>query len=408
MRKTIFTCLLVAILAFQFCAPAVKVIPEIHTINPGPDSPLWKYLRAGNPEKVLNSTEGKRDVSSLVLRGFAFLQLENFQLAEESFLQALVQEENVFAFIGLGIIYEKKGELVKAYKNYKKAQSHPFALAKMKELAPKAAQQLLSLAGENLDLLLEALAIDPENKEIYLRIAQVYENKGELFLARAYLKRALEKFPDDFDLVDSYVRVLEKEGNLEEALKTWESIEGKINEELYRRRMEELKAKIRRLKIEEKIKPIRSKVYITRADMAVLLDAYFGDFFEIEDRPPIITDLYDKWSRHSIIKITGAGLMEVFPDHTFMPDERVTRGKFAQILYRLLNKLGLLQKIRVGWVEIKDISHRSRYYKAASLLVGLGIMDVKDGYFRPHEGVYTEEAIKAMEKLMELIVSSGN
>ncbi len=403
MRKNFILFLSLTALIFYACAPKVSLAPELAELSPVPDASLWNYLRQGRPEKVLSRTEGNKDGLSLAMRGFAYLQLKNLELAEKSFKAAVEAGETTFGWLGLGMVYERRGNLLEAYRCYRKASSHPYASRKLSQLAPEAARILLERAGDDVDALLEALSIAPDSPEIYLRISEVYRQRGEDFLAMVYLEKARKRFPENSRILLAYIELLQRKGEYEKALRALEEGASALDEDLYRRIKKELVEGLERKRIESRIKPVLSKAYITRADLAVLVDAYAGDFLPEPGRPPIITDLYDTWSRDSIIRVAAWGIMEVYPDHTFMPDEKVTRRTFALVIEKILRLTGLIERAGVGGVELADVPEGSRFYRAASLAVGLGFMKAEGGRFRPADPVLPQEAVQSMALLREFL-----
>ena len=50
----------------------------------------------------------------------------------------------------------------------------------------------------------------------------------------------------------------------------------------------------------------------------------------------------DAWYAVAVEDVSAAGLMEGYEDGTFRPNESMTRAEVATVLWRLLNKLGVI------------------------------------------------------------------
>jgi len=358
-------------------------------LTPHPPSKAWTDVER-NPQRVISFEE--ESVYDIEAKGFAYLRLGQLDKAEEYFKKALDMGEEEFSYLGLGMVEEKRGNLLQAYLYYMKSV-HPEADKKLKEIKNRALSQ--ALASSSPEEISKALIIDPQSKEAYIRLAQIYIAKGNYFLASAYVKKGLEALGDDPQLLLLYAKVLKMDGKIEDAIEVLKKLNSLYPSEESREMLFNLEEELERKRIKERLKPVMGKVILSRGDLALIIYAYFGDVLP-EGRPPIITDLYRGEEMEAILKVTSAGLMRVYPDHTFLPDKTVNRLAFARIVFRVIRMLN----IKFSSLSFPVLNDTNSY--EARAMVGLGIMEAEGGNFKPYDTIKLEEAISAMEKLRKI------
>lgn len=91
-----------------------------------------------------------------------------------------------------------------------------------------------------------------------------------------------------------------------------------------------------------------------------------------------ITDLDDHWAKNWIKDIVKAGGMDVFPDHTFRPDEKITRANFAMIMQNILIMVTGDESLATKYIgtpsRFPDVNPSHYAYNAICLMVDRGIM----------------------------------
>ena len=101
-----------------------------------------------------------------------------------------------------------------------------------------------------------------------------------------------------------------------------------------------------------------------------------------------VTDISDHWARNWIKDIVEARGMDVFPDHTFRPDELITRANYAMIMQNIMIKATGDQTLATKYIgqssSFPDVNPSHYAYNAISLMVDRGIMaaDKMTGEFR--------------------------
>ncbi|NOY77469.1 MAG: tetratricopeptide repeat protein [Calditrichaeota bacterium] len=151
---------------------------------------------------------------------------------------------------------------------------------------------------------------------------------------------------------------------------------------------------------------------IDRADLAVLLieEMKLLDVFEkrrpktfdtgfrppadptkfkaaVQSNKPDITDIQNHWAKRWIEDIVTVGGMSTFPDHTFKPDQKITRADFANVVQNILIAVTGDQSLATKYIgepsHFPDVPSTHWAYNAITLCVDRGIMHANkiDGSF---------------------------
>jgi len=103
-----------------------------------------------------------------------------------------------------------------------------------------------------------------------------------------------------------------------------------------------------------------------------------------------------------------AGLMEVYPNHTFQPNAVVRRVDLAQAASKALSLIAannpkLAASLKTPRGRFPDVPPGHLSYPAASAAVEAGVMTAtEDGSFQLSRPVTGQEAVTAVGKLVEL------
>jgi hypothetical protein len=114
------------------------------------------------------------------------------------------------------------------------------------------------------------------------------------------------------------------------------------------------------------------------------------------------------WAAPWILVVTRAGLMEVYPNHTFQPAATVRRADLAQAASKVLNLIAtsnprVAATLKSATRRFPDVPETHLSYAAAAAAVGSGVMTVgADGTFGLARPVTGSEALAAVGKLEEL------
>lgn len=149
---------------------------------------------------------------------------------------------------------------------------------------------------------------------------------------------------------------------------------------------------------------------LTRGQLAALLYLELSDSFDELSGPRnvIATDIADSWASRFIREVIAAGVLEVFPNHTFQPEAFVTRADLAMSLQSAFEAFApdhhdqALAEAKAG-TSFTDLAPENVYHDAAALAVWSGWLASVDGAFESRRHVSGREATEAVSGLASLI-----
>ena len=125
---------------------------------------------------------------------------------------------------------------------------------------------------------------------------------------------------------------------------------------------------------------------------------------------PPATDISDHVLRHDINTVIRMGVrgLEPYPNHTFRPDEKISRASYAMMLEDILIKAtrdeGLATRFFGNVSPFPDLGNDLPYFNAVMVCTSRDIMavaDVRTGEFRPMGTVSGADALLAIRELKE-------
>ena len=125
---------------------------------------------------------------------------------------------------------------------------------------------------------------------------------------------------------------------------------------------------------------------------------------------PPATDIEDHVLRHDINSVIRIGVrgLEPYPNHTFRPDEKISRASYAMMLEDILIKAtrdeGLATRFFGNVSPFPDLRNDLPYFNAVMVCTTRDIMtvaDVRTGEFRPMGNVSGADALLAIRELKE-------
>jgi hypothetical protein len=123
-----------------------------------------------------------------------------------------------------------------------------------------------------------------------------------------------------------------------------------------------------------------------------------------KSRPSAVaTDVRGHWASRWIIEVIRAGVMDVFPNHTFQPRAVVRRSDLAQAVARILALTGgSPSRADRNRVTMADVGPGHLRYDDISTAVAAGVLSLDGGSFRPSRPVTGQEAADAVGRLERL------
>ena len=166
-----------------------------------------------------------------------------------------------------------------------------------------------------------AVEASPDSADFLRELAQVERQAGQLDAALTHARAAL--LLDDGDApTQALVGELESaRGNLRPALEAYTRAAARDPRPEYRARIEDLERRIDLAGMPGAFRSIGERGAISRGDLAALLGARLEPLLAAARTQPIplMTDVRGHWAQRWILDVARAGVMEVFPNHTFQP-----------------------------------------------------------------------------------------
>jgi hypothetical protein len=155
---------------------------------------------------------------------------------------------------------------------------------------------------------------------------------------------------------------------------------------------------------------IESAPAVTRAEAA----AYIGMRLErlLASAPrrvlAVATDVREHWAERWILAVTGAGVMDILPNHTFQPAQPVRRQDLAATV-AVLVELAVADRPKelASWREVRprfaDLPEVHLFYAPAALAVASGTMAAgEDGRFDPTRPVSGADFVRAIKRVQQI------
>jgi tetratricopeptide (TPR) repeat protein len=111
------------------------------------------------------------------------------------------------------------------------------------------------------------------------------------------------------------------------------------------------------------------------------------------------TDIEGHWAKNWIKDIIKTGAIDVFPDHTFQPDNKITRVNYAMFIQNILLAVTQDPSLATKYIgtpsRFPDVNASHYAYNAICLVVDRGIMKAGtiDGAFKMSEAVSGADAL---------------
>lgn len=257
----------------------------------------------------------------------------------------------------------------------------------------------------------EALAASPDSPFLYRELAEVERREGNLDMALAHAEKASALDPSDARALLLIADVHERRGEIERTLEALTAAAALEPDEAVDARIETLRARVAFEALPEAYRTIESSPTLTRAQLAALFGIRLEDLLARAGRRAavVVTDTRGNWAAPWILAVTRAGIMEVYPNHTFQPGAVVRRSDLAVAASRALALIAA-ENPRMGAVWRKarhrfpDVAPGHLSYPAASMAVEAGVMQaMPDGSFHLTRPVTGAEAIAALTRLQALV-----
>lgn len=264
--------------------------------------------------------------------------------------------------------------------------------------------------GQARQIYLQAIDASPESAFLYREVAAEERALGNLDEALEHLRRASDLDTGDVRALVQMGEVYELKSDLDEAIAIYARAMAIEPSPDISRRLENAREKAALAKLPAEYRAIDSAPQLTRGSLAALIGVNLDDVIQSGRRrgSVVATDTRNHWAATWIIPVVSAGVMEVYPNHTFQPGAVVRRSDMAQAVSRLLN-LVAARRPREGaeWRKSRprmaDLNPGNLVYPAAAMAISAGVMTLFEGdMFQPTRPVTGAEAIAIIQRLREI------
>ncbi len=255
-----------------------------------------------------------------------------------------------------------------------------------------------------------AIAASSESAFLYSELAVVEQRQGRVTEALEHVWRAIALDPRDAGAHVTLGELHEARGEYDEAIEAYASANGIEPRADLAARIERVASRAELARLPEEFRTIPSLSAVTRADVAALLGVRLRRMIESTNPTgaALITDTRGHWAAPWIMVVASAGLMEVYPNHTFEPEAGVNRGELAEVVSRTLGSIAarapaLARQWEAAPATFADLGQGHLSYPAASRAVAAGILPaLEGGRFERSRPVAGTEVIEAIDRLKAL------
>jgi tetratricopeptide (TPR) repeat protein len=386
----------------------------------------WKSLQDGRLEAAapdIESLARRYEKSPEVATAAAFLDLRLGKVAdaERKFQMALRQDPDFGpAQSGYFLVALQTGNEERAFERLlrleKSFPQHELVDRYGTTLRVNVAESRLAAARERMGAkryeeaaaeYLKALEVAPQAGSLYLEAAEAELEAGYPDRAVIHARRATELEPGNADAHRTLGEASYRNEDLAGAVQALERASAlRPDDGELRSRLETVEKALREVTLPEEYVEIRDAGRLTREQLAALLYVDLREAFDASAARVnvIATDVSESWASEYILRTVGAGVLEVFSNHTFQPKGFVSRLDLATALSRALENLAPdAYRAARGPSEDRefaDLPRENPGYGAASLAVSLGLMSPGEGgLFEPRRIVSGTEAASAVAAL---------
>jgi tetratricopeptide (TPR) repeat protein len=255
-----------------------------------------------------------------------------------------------------------------------------------------------------------ALAASPQTPFLLRELAVVERRAGNHAEALRLVEEAVKLEPNDARGLILLGELREAAGDHAKAIEAYDVAVALEPNETIEARIDDLRDKLLLAALPPEFHAIPSSVSLTRGDLAALIGVWLDDVIKRSPRRSavVITDVRGHWASPWIQAVTRAGVMEVYPNHTFQAGAIVQRSDLAHAASRVLaliarDRPALAATWQSAQRRFLDVSQGHPAYSAAAMVVEAGVMTpAEDGSFLLSRQVGGPEAVAAIKRLEEL------
>jgi tetratricopeptide (TPR) repeat protein len=259
-----------------------------------------------------------------------------------------------------------------------------------------------------------ALSASPDSPFLLRELAAVENRAGNVDAAEKHATAAADLEPTDARARILLGEIHEARGDLARAVESYDAALAIEPNPALEPRIDALRERLLIAAMPPEFQEIEKAEGVSRAELAALLGVRLDGLLKRAPRrnAVVITDTRGTWAAPWILSVTRAGVMEVYPNHTFQPAAAVRRRDLAEAASRVLSLIATERpRVAEAWRKSQrrfpDVSPGHLAYPAVSLTVEAGVLPAEgDGSFQLTRPVSGAEAVAAVRKLEELAEST--
>jgi tetratricopeptide (TPR) repeat protein len=353
--------------------------------------------------------------------GKIFLDIGQYEKAIQTFA-AVIQEDNSYfaAYVGLGeaLLHEKDyDQSVEALNGaLTLIPHHPKADEILDIAREKAVEKHLELGKKKYSLgnfdggkeeFEKVLKLHPQNTIARLQMADILEREENLQAAEEHLNKLLAEDNTNTDALRLLGKILSRTKRLEEAQTAFQRLleinpldqEGRTSLQAVQ------KALFSDPNIPSAFFELSSSMRTTRGELAAILSLGLKSIEpKSADNDLSIRDIDKHWARKHIVRAVQMDFTHVKSGSSFAPNDPVTRGELASIVYRIITRYGSIEKDQTTtrYTPYQDITPDHHLYPAVLYLYQTRIMVGEEKhYFGVKSQVPGIEALEVVDRLEE-------
>ena len=251
----------------------------------------------------------------------------------------------------------------------------------------------------------------PEVPQIPVEIAAILLKQNNCREAVDYLRIAVEKSPEDLAVKSQLADCLVQLQDYLQAKMLYEEIALQMpGDTAIQQRLDEIKKRIFIENLPAEYQSIPQTPEITRAQLAAYLAVNLETLQKYRsENQQILVDIIQHWAQNYIQKVVSLGIMDVYPNRTFQPNQTVTKVELAKAASRILE---IVEMSGHGQFPVNpdliipDIPSGHLYYRLVARPLSAQVINLDaDGRFHASRRVSGAEAMSVVNKLKALTES---
>jgi tetratricopeptide (TPR) repeat protein len=262
---------------------------------------------------------------------------------------------------------------------------------------------------EALKYLKSAHDMAPEVAQIPADIANILIMQDNCQEAVPYLKIASDKNPEDTAVQLTLATCLFNMHEYQQAKIIYERLAVQLpNNPNIKQSLDEIKKRMFVQNLPMEYQSIPQTTEMTRAQLAAYLVVNLENLQKYtSENQQIVVDIIQHWAQIYIQKVVSLGIMDVFPNRTFQPNQPVTKLELAKAASRIMEIMEMSGRKRFpvdSQVMIPDIPPGHMHFAIVAKPVGARVITLDtDGRFHAFRRVTGAEAMSVVNQLKALL-----